>query len=98
MAQQAQPALDRGEAVLQAGLHVIDGVLHGTELLLVLVGNGDVELVFEVHHQLDGIEAVGTQIVEERGLGGDLLGVHGQLALDDLVHLFLNRSHDDGPP
>src|SRR5208283_3937289 len=35
---------------------VIDGVLHGTDFLRVLVGNLDVEGFLESHYQFDGVE------------------------------------------
>src|ERR1700688_2459395 len=35
---------------------VIDGILHGADLLRVLVGDFDVEAFFESHHQFDRIQ------------------------------------------
>src|SRR5260370_19817770 len=58
---------------------VIDGVLHGADLLRVLVGNLDVEAFFESHHQFDCVQRIGAQVVHERRAGGDLTFVHTQL-------------------
>src|SRR5208282_5660054 len=37
---------------------VVDGVLHGTDLFRVLVGDFDVETFFEGHHQLDCVQRI----------------------------------------
>src|ERR1043165_5339179 len=47
---------------------VLDRFLDAGNLLGILVGNLDAELLFEGHHQLHGIERVGAQIVDERGV------------------------------
>src|SRR6185312_17377751 len=50
---------------------VIDCILHGADLLRILVRNFDVESFLEGHDQLDGVERIGAQIVHERGVWGD---------------------------
>src|SRR5262245_13621707 len=57
-------------------------------LLGVLIGDLDVELLLEGHDELHGVERVGTEIVDERSLAGDLFGAHSELLLDDLLHAF----------
>src|SRR6476660_5451195 len=47
-------------------LDVLDGFLHAGDFLGILVGNLDAELLLERHHELDGVERVGAQIVDER--------------------------------
>src|SRR5277367_5434470 len=42
---------------------VIDGVLHGADLLRVLVGNFDVEPFFECHHQFHRVQRVRAQVI-----------------------------------
>src|SRR4029078_8743874 len=46
---------------------VVDSLTDRLDLLSVLVGNLDPELVFELHDQLDEIERVGIEIFLERG-------------------------------
>src|SRR5215813_8406064 len=41
-------------------LDVLDGVAHGHDLLGVLVGNLDVEVLLERHDQLHRVEGIGT--------------------------------------
>ena len=41
------------------------------------------ELLFEGHDQLDGVEGIGTKVVEKGRLRGDLLFVNVQLVNDD---------------
>src|SRR4051812_42932367 len=49
---------------------VFDRFLHPRNLLGVLVGNFDPELLFERHDELDRVQRVGAQIVHERRVGG----------------------------
>lgn len=44
-------------------LDVVDGVANGSDLLSVLVGDLDIECLLELHDQLNGIERIGTQVV-----------------------------------
>src|SRR3989454_2939448 len=74
---------------------VVDSLTDRLDLLRVLVGNLDPELVFELHDQLDEIERVGVEIFLERGFFVDLAFVDAELLaqhfLDPLVD-FLSRS------
>src|SRR5690606_17787967 len=60
----ARPSCARRRSALRIRLHVIDRLLDRRDLLGFLVGNLGFELVLERHHQLDGVERVGTQIVD----------------------------------
>ncbi len=53
----------------------------------------DAELFFERHHQFHGVEAVGTQIVDERRAFGDLVLFDAQMLDDDLAHTIRNIAH-----
>src|SRR6185312_16218886 len=64
-----RPATAR--SLLGVGLDVINGLLHGGDLLGVLVRDLGLELFLEGHHQLDGVERVGAQVVHERGIRRD---------------------------
>ena len=50
-------------------LDVLNDIADGLEFLGFLVGNFHVELFLERHDELDGIEGVGTQILDEFRLG-----------------------------
>src|SRR5665811_1742909 len=63
---------------------VVEGVLHGTDLLGFLVRDLDPELLLEAHDELDEVERVRVQIVDERGLGQDLRLVDAELLDNDL--------------
>src|ERR1022692_2635113 len=69
------------------------GVLHGADLLRVLVRNLDLEGLFESHDQFDGVERVGAEVVHKRSAGRHFRFIHAQLLHDDLFHPFFNRSH-----
>ena len=72
---------------------VLHGIRHGANLLRILVGDFNIEGLFEGHHELDGIERVGTQVVHERSAGRDLTFVHTQLLDNNLFHFFINGCH-----
>src|SRR6476620_700165 len=62
--------------VLGVGLDVLDGFFHARDLLGVLVGDLDPELLFERHHQLHRVERIGAEVLHERGVIGHLFLVH----------------------
>src|SRR5664279_3647999 len=49
----------------RVGVDVIDGVLHGANLLRFLVGNLDFESLFEGHHQFHGVQRIGAHVVHK---------------------------------
>src|ERR1700685_1620556 len=71
-------------------LDIGDDVLDRANLLGVFVGDFDVELLFERHHQLDDIERVGAEILDERGLRSYFVRGHAQL----LAYLLANLGFD----
>src|SRR5579863_7952534 len=72
---------------------VIDGVLHGADLLRVLIRNLDVEAFFEGHHQFDRIQRIRAQVVHERRARSDLALVYTQLFYDNLLYFLVNGCH-----
>src|SRR5215471_9469547 len=84
---------DKLLARLRVLADVVHGVLHGADLFRVLVGDFDVEGLFEGHHQFHCVEGVSSQVVYERGAGSDLALVHAQLLNNDLLHFFVNGCH-----
>ena len=68
-------------------LDVVDGVLDGADLLRVLVRDVDLEGLFEREDQLDQTERICPEVVDERGLGLDVLLVDVELLLDDALDL-----------
>ena len=71
-------------------LDVFDGLADGLDFLRRVVGDVDVELFFEFHHQFDGIERIGPQVVDERGFGRDLVLVDAQLLGHDIDYAFFD--------
>src|SRR5580698_6094859 len=72
---------------------VVDGLLNRRDLLGVLVRNLDFELLLESHDQFDRVQRVRAQIVDERGVIGDLFSLDAQLLRDDGLYLLLNGAH-----
>src|SRR5690606_35677830 len=62
---------------------VIDRLLHGCDLLGILIRDLRLELLFECHHQLDRVERVGAEVVDEGSVVRDFLLFHPQLLGDD---------------
>ena len=58
-----------------------------------LIGNADVELFFEFHDQLNGVERVSTQIVHKGGFASDLVLFNTELLGHDFDHTFFDGSH-----
>src|SRR5689334_13141414 len=58
---------------------VVDRLTDGRDLLGILVGDLETELVLELHDQLDQVEGVGVQVALEGRVLGDLLLVHAEL-------------------
>ena len=69
---------------------VLNRLSHGLDFFRGVVGNRDVELFFQFHHQLDGVERIGAQIVDERCFGRDFFLVDAELLGHDVDHTFLN--------
>src|SRR4051794_18753600 len=61
-----------------------DGVAHGLEVLDLVVGDLDAELLLGGHHDLDHGQRVDVQVVGERLLLGDVVRVHAGDLLEDL--------------
>src|SRR6185437_14839359 len=74
-------------------LDVVEGVLHGADLLRRVFRNLDAERLLERHHQLDGVETVGAQVIDERRLGCDLRLLDAEVLHHDLLYLVGNLAH-----
>src|SRR5258706_5811430 len=73
------------------GGDVLDRVADRLDLLRVLVRDRDLELVLELHHELDLVERIGPEVVDEGGLARDLVGRGAHAVAHDLDHAFFNR-------
>src|SRR3990167_5643624 len=63
---------------------VADGVADRGDLLRVLVGDLDAELLLERHHQLHRVEGVGVEVLDELRLHRDLVRPDSEVLADDL--------------
>src|SRR5690606_6236273 len=86
----AGPAL---RSLLDVGLHVIDGLLHRSDLLGFLVGDLALELFLERHDQLDGVQRIRSEVVDERGAVGDLVFLDAKLFDHDLLDALFDAAH-----
>src|SRR5689334_6146831 len=74
-------------------VEVVHRVPDGAELLGIFVGDVDVELLLERHHELDRVRAVGAEVLHEAGLAGELLALDAQLLDDDVLDLLFDVAH-----
>ena len=44
---------------------VVDHILHGPHLLCIIVRNLDVKRLFDGHYKLNGIQRIGTEVIDE---------------------------------
>src|SRR5579862_7068092 len=58
--------------------HEVDGLADGRDTFEVVLGHLDVEALFEAHHQLNEVEAVGVEILLEARTLGDEPGLDAQ--------------------
>src|SRR5207244_2364069 len=88
------PPSPTGRRLLVRG-DVVDGLPDGGDLLGVLVGDLDPELVLQLHDQLDEIERVCIEVLLERGFLVDFGLVDAELLdedfLDPLEDFFTRR-------
>src|SRR5690606_737772 len=83
----------RFTSLAQLLVQVLERIADGTELLSLLVGDVDVELLLECHHQLDGIERVGAEVFHEGRLVGQLLALDAEFLDDDVLDLLVHVAH-----
>src|SRR5512135_3303760 len=74
---------ERGGALLGVPHDIVDGLADRGQLLGLVVGDIQPELLLEGHDQLDGVQGVGTEIVDEGRVLGDLLLTDAQLVGND---------------
>lgn len=74
---------------LGALLDEVDGSLDGGDLLDILLGDLDLELLLEGHDELDGVKGVGIEVGHEAG-GVVELTLHIELGLDDVADALLD--------
>src|SRR5688500_16391537 len=82
----------RGDLAVQ----ISERISNCTKLLGVFIWDVDVELLLELHHQLDDVKAVRTEILDEARLVGQLLALDSELLLDDVLNLLRVVGHVAG--
>src|SRR5262245_56734759 len=84
--------------VLQFLFDVFNRLADSLDFLCRLVGNGDFEFFFELHHQLDSIQRVGIEVLDERRIFGYLVFADPHLFAHDFNHAFFSGRHVVSPP
>ena len=70
----------------RAVLEHLDHLGDGADVAGALVGDDDVVLLLDGHHELDHVQGIGAEIVEDVGVGGDGLGVDLELVSQKLTN------------
>src|SRR5271166_1277549 len=91
------PPMGRSGSLLL--LDILDRILYRADLLSGVLGDLHAERLLEGHHQFDGVQAVGAQVIDERGLGRDLGFLDSEMLdhnfsdlVRDLAHRLCNSS------
>src|SRR6516162_8229630 len=84
---------EEGSGLAATFVDVIDSLMDGGDLLGVLVGDLDLEFLFQSHDELDCVERIGPKIVHERCIVRDLFLFDAQLFGNDGFDLLLNCAH-----
>ena len=79
---------------LVVGLDVLDCLLNGRDLLGFLIRDFGLELLLERHHELDGVQLIGAEIVHERRFVLDVRLVDTQLLGNNLLDALLDVFHE----
>src|SRR6185312_10721360 len=80
-------------AAFRVCVDVVDGILDRLDLLGFFVGDLDIEGLLEGHHEFDGVEGVGAEVVHERRIGSNFAFIHAKLFHDDLLYLLIYCGH-----
>src|SRR5690606_27445447 len=80
------------------GQDVVDGLLNSRDLFSVLVRNFGFELLLQSHHELHRIQGIGAQVVDERRIVSDLVGLDSQLLGNDSPNLVFDAAHVSETP
>ena len=75
------------------GANEVDCLLNRAQVFLLLVGNLNLEGIFQSHHKLDGIETVGTEIFDKRSLIFDVFDIFSELLGNNLFDLLFQIVH-----
>jgi len=81
-------------STLLVGANEIDGILYGKDLFGGIVGDFHREFFLKGHYELDGIETVCTQIIDEAGIVGHLVGFDAEMFNDDLLNAVGDVAHE----
>src|SRR5581483_8747515 len=77
----------------QVFFYIIVGLLYCCDLFSILVGNLELEFLFQGHDKLNQIERISVEVFNERCAGNDLAFIHTQLVNNNLFESFGNSSH-----
>src|SRR5262249_36314464 len=83
----------KASSALRVLFEELDGIADCQNRLGGIIGYFATELFFKRHDQLDGIEAVGTKVVNEAGVLRHLVGFHTQMFHDDFLYPLANVTH-----
>ena len=65
----------------------VDGILDSGDRGGLFFWDFGVEFFFDGHDQFNGIEGVGTEVIDEGGFGDDLVGINTKLLNNDVLDL-----------
>src|SRR5580700_348266 len=86
---------ERGLLALGVLFDVVHGIFYRGNFFGILVRDFDAEIFFKSHHQLDGVERVGAQIIHKGGGRSHFAFIHTELLDNDRLYAFFDAGHSD---
>ena len=75
------------------GANEVNCLLNRAQVFLLLVGNLNLEGIFQSHHELNGIETVGSEIFDKRSLIFDVFDIFSELLGNNLFDFLFQIVH-----
>ena len=69
---------------------VVDCLTYRLDLLCGVIGDINIELLLKLHHQLNRVKGVGSEIIDERRFPLNLVLAHAKLLGNDINHTFFD--------
>src|SRR5260221_456613 len=90
--------LMRKRTVNDLFLHVLfqvrNRLTYGRDVLCLIVRNGEVKFLFELHDEFYSVQTVSAKVVGEASLRGNFRLFYAKLVNDDLLYFLCNFRHD----
>lgn len=78
------------------GLNIFNNLCNRLKFFSIFIGYFDFESFFKSHYEFDSVQRICAKVVNELGVGCNLVGFYAELFDDDVPHLFFDVSVSHG--